>query len=137
MPGQGLTVIYDGECPFCTSYVAMMRLREEVGQVELVDARGDDPRVSDVRRAGFDLDAGMIVLWRERAFHGDQAVHLLAVLSAESGGLFNRLQRVAFASPHRAARLYPVLAAGRALFLRLAGRTPISSATPRNSSQEE
>jgi len=32
---------------------------------------------------------------------------------------------VVFADPRRAARFYPVLAAGRRLFLRLVGRRPI------------
>lgn len=125
MTGPGITVIYDGDCPFCTSYVSMMRLREAVGEVELVDARGNDPRVRDVRRAGHDLDAGMVVLWQDRVFFGDGAVHLLAMLSQDGGGLFNRMQRAVFASPRRAAWFYPVLVAGRRLFLRLAGRAPI------------
>jgi len=132
MTGQGVTVIYDGECPFCASYVAMMRLRDAVGHVELVDARGDDPRVNAFQRAGYDLDEGMIVVWRGETFHADGAVHLLATLSAQNGGVFNRIQRTAFASPRRAARLYPVLAAGRRLFLRLAGRMPIGRVGQKN-----
>ncbi len=128
MAPEGMTVIYDGQCPFCASYVGMMRLREAAGTVDLVDARGEDPRVKQVRRAGYDLDEGMVVLWRGEVFFGDGAVHLLATLSREGGGPFNRLQRAVFSSPRRAARLYPVLAAGRRLFLRMIGRTPIDSA---------
>jgi predicted DCC family thiol-disulfide oxidoreductase YuxK len=125
MSGPGITVIYDGDCPFCASYVSMMRLRQAVGAVELVNAREGDPRVRAVQDAGYDLDAGMVVLWQGEVFFGDTAVHLLATLSAGEGRLFDRIQRAAFADPRRAARLYPVLAAGRRLFLRLAGRTPI------------
>lgn len=127
MTGPGLTVIYDGECPFCSSYVSMMRLREAVGDVELVDARGNDRRVRDVQDAGHDLDEGMVVLWQGEVVFGDDAVHLLATLSSEKGGLFNRIQRAVFSNPRRAARLYPVLASGRRLFLRLVGRTPIGA----------
>ena len=127
MTGPGITVIYDGDCPFCTSYVSMMRLRDVVGEVELVDARGGDARVQDARRAGYDLDSGMVVLWQGKVFFGDGAVHLLATLSGDGGGLFNRVQRAVFASPRRAAWFYPVLVAGRRLFLRLAGRAPIGS----------
>lgn len=127
----GISVIYDGECPFCASYVSMMRLRQAVGPVDLVDARSGDPRVREVVRAGHDLDAGMVVLWQDEIFYGDRAVHLLATLSSEGGGPFNRLQRAVFANPRRAARLYPVLAFGRRLFLRLIGRQTIADAAHR------
>jgi predicted DCC family thiol-disulfide oxidoreductase YuxK len=132
MSGSGITVIYDGDCPFCASYVAMMRLRQAVGAVELVNARAPDTRVRAVQDAGYDLDAGMVVLWQDEVFFGDGAVHLLATLSSGEGGLLDRIQRAAFAEPRRAARLYPVLAAGRRLFLRLVGRRPIGSSAEKN-----
>ena len=72
-----------------------------------------------------------------RSFFGDGAVHLLATLSSEKGGLFDRMQRAAFANPRRAARLYPVLAAGRRLFLRLVGRKPIGRLSEKRSSDRE
>jgi predicted DCC family thiol-disulfide oxidoreductase YuxK len=125
MTERGLTIIYDGQCPFCSSYVSLLRLRDSVGRVELVDARSDDPRVAGVAAAGLDLDAGMVVLWGGRRFHGREAVHLLATLSA-AGGIFNSLQRRMFGAPRRAALIYPMLAAGRRLFLRLTGRPTIA-----------
>ena len=33
MAEPGITVIYDGECPFCSAYVSMMRLRQLIMQV--------------------------------------------------------------------------------------------------------
>lgn len=137
MTGPGITVIYDGDCPFCTSYVSMMRLREAAGEVDLVNAREDDPRVRDIQRAGYDLDSGMVVLWQDEVFFGDGAVHLLATLSSAGGGVFNRIQRMAFSNPRRAARLYPVLAAGRRLFLRLVGRAPIQPIAEKTSPERE
>jgi predicted DCC family thiol-disulfide oxidoreductase YuxK len=125
MTRPGITVIYDGDCPFCASYVSMMRLREAVGRVDLVNAREPDPRVREVQAAGYDLDEGMVVLWKEKIHYGDGAVHLLATLSGDGGGPFNRLHRRLFQSPRRAARIYPVLAAGRRLFLRMVGRRPL------------
>jgi hypothetical protein len=71
--------------------------------VELVNARDGDPRVRAVQKAGYDLDEGMVVLWQDEVFFGDGAVHLLATLSSEEGGLFDRIQRVVFADPRRAA----------------------------------
>jgi predicted DCC family thiol-disulfide oxidoreductase YuxK len=36
-------IVYDGECPFCTQYVKLMRLRETVGIVKPLNAREDHP----------------------------------------------------------------------------------------------
>jgi len=127
MTADVLTIIYDGECPFCASYVRMARLRETVGRVELVDARSDDPRVAEAQGAGLDLDDGMVVLWQGERHHGPGAVHLIALLSSE-GGIGNRLQRWLLRSPRAAAALYPWLVRGRRLFLRATGRAPIEPA---------
>ena len=40
-----MVIVYDGLCPFCTSYVRLMSLRRSVGAVELVDARSAHPEV--------------------------------------------------------------------------------------------
>lgn len=119
-----ITIVYDGDCPFCGAYVRMSRLRASAGQVRLVDARGDDPAVGRARAAGLDLNRGMVVELEGRLYHGDGAMVLLSALSTPRG-LFNRLMRAAFRSPRRAAVLYPVLVAGRNLTLRLLGRRPI------------
>ena len=126
MTVKGLTIIYDGECPFCASYVRMARLRAAVGPVELVDARSEDPRVVAAAEAGLDLDEGMVVLWQGARHHGAEAVYLIALLSAE-GGVGNRLQRRLFRSPRLARVLYPWLVRGRRLWLRLAGHRPIAA----------
>ncbi|WP_097105373.1 thiol-disulfide oxidoreductase DCC family protein [Hoeflea halophila] len=122
-----LTIIYDGECPFCSSYVSLLRLRDTVKTVELVDARSGDARTRSAINAGHDLNRGMVVLWDERQFFGQDAVHLLATLSGDGGGL-NTVQRWLFASPRRAAWIYPLLAVGRRFYLRLTGKTLISLA---------
>ena len=54
-------IVYDGQCPFCSRYVQLLRLRESLGRVELVNARHRGPIVDEVVRAGLDLDEGMIL----------------------------------------------------------------------------
>lgn len=122
-----LTVVYDGECPFCAAYVRMTRLRAAAGRVELVNARDPHPVVDEARAAGLDLDRGMVVKAGGRLYHGDAAMTLLAGLTTPSG-LFNRLTAWAFRSPARARVIYPPMVAGRALTLRLLGRRKLSQA---------
>jgi predicted DCC family thiol-disulfide oxidoreductase YuxK len=121
----GLVIIYDGQCPFCSAYVRMLRLRDAAGPVRLVDARGDDPSVRAAREAGSDLDAGMVVTYGGTIRHGDEAMHLLALLGTPSGHV-NRMLARAFRSARVARLLYPVLAAGRRATLALLGRERIN-----------
>ncbi|UIY31430.1 DUF393 domain-containing protein (plasmid) [Neorhizobium galegae] len=60
-----LTIIYDGECPFCSQYVKLLKLRDAVGKVELVNARDKHPAVDIVRSAGVVLDNTMAILQGE------------------------------------------------------------------------
>lgn len=118
---DSITVIYDGECPFCSAFVRMTRLREAAGDVRLVDARGMSGAVRRVLAAGYRLDDGMAVIMDDRIYHGDAAMTVLASLTTRSG-LFNRLVRVLFRSPRLARVIYPPLKMGRAVTLRLIGR---------------
>jgi len=125
-------VVYDGECPFCTSFAKLVRLREAVGPVELVNARDDHPVVRRLERDGYDLDEGMAFVWREEVFHGDAAVQRLALLSSPVGP-FNRLNRWIFSDAARTRALYPWLRAGRNAALALLGRRRIADSAPRRS----
>lgn len=128
-PPGGITVVYDGDCPFCAAYIRLTRLREAAGPVALVDARRSaDPILDEIAAAGLDLDEGMVVAMDGRLLHGDAAMTALALLSSRSG-LFNRAMRGVFASPRRSALLYPLLVRGRNATLRLLGRRKLSATT--------
>ncbi len=121
---EGAVLVYDGQCPFCSTYVRFVRLREAVGPVELVNARSGDPRVQEVVSAGLDLDEGMVLKYGGRLYHGADCLNMLSLLSSRSG-LFNRLIAFAFAQPDVARLAYPVLRAGRNATLKLLGRERI------------
>jgi len=120
-------LVYDGECPFCSNYVKLVRLRRAAGgaAVHLVDARSDHPIVKEIIDAGLDLDEGMALKIGERLYHGDEVMNQLALLSSPVD-VFNRLHYWVFKSPRRAACLYPWLRAGRNATLRLLGRKKLS-----------
>ena len=103
--------MYDGDCPFCSRYVQMVRLREAVGPVRLVNAREGGPLVEEARRAGFDLDAGMVLKMGGRLYFGDACVQRLALLSTPVGS-FNRINRAILELAHRGADPVPDLAVG-------------------------
>lgn len=114
-------LVYDGQCPFCSTYVKFLRVRDSVGTMHLVDARKGGPLVDEIRRAGLDLDEGMALKLGGRLYHGADCIHVLALLSTSSG-LFNRTSAAVFRSKALSHRLYPVLRAGRNAALFLLGR---------------
>lgn len=130
---EALYVVYDGACPFCARYSALLRIRAAVGRLELVDARAPGAAaavVAQVRAAGCDLDEGMALVRGDRIAHGAACLHELALLSTGSG-LFNRLNAWIFRSPGRARALYPWLRAGRNAALRLVGAGKIGDVAAR------
>lgn len=107
-----LRIIYDGDCPFCSNYVGLMRLRDSYS-VELLNARQDRKTADSY---GLDLNEGMIVDLEGEVFHGSRAVALLSRLSKGPGLL---------SSDRVAALLYPWMRRGRALTLKVLGRKPL------------
>lgn len=118
-------IVYDGECPFCSRYVRMVRLREAIGKVRLVDARDGGTEVDEVRAAGLDMDEGMVLKLDGQLYHGADCIHRLALLSTSSSW-FNRLNAAVFRSEGASRLLYPVLRAGRNTVLRMLGRSKIN-----------
>ncbi|MEM1276230.1 MAG: DCC1-like thiol-disulfide oxidoreductase family protein [Pseudomonadota bacterium] len=120
-----IAIVYDGECPFCASYVGMVRLRQAAGSVRLIDARGGGPEVDRIRKAGLDLDEGMVLLTGDEMYHGADCIHRMGLMSTRLG-VFNRLNAWVFRSPARSRFLYPILRAGRNLALKILRRKKIS-----------
>jgi predicted DCC family thiol-disulfide oxidoreductase YuxK len=117
-------ILYDGECPFCRSYVGIVRLQEVIGPVRILNARNGGPEVDMALAAGLDLDEGMVLQYQGQLYHGDACIHLLATLS-ETGGILRALLAWVFRSPSRARLLYPWLRGGRNMTLKLLGKHKI------------
>ena len=115
-----IQLIYDGECPACNHYVHVVRIRESLGELELLNARENPSVMAEINAAGLDIDQGMVLKADGQLYYGADAVHALALMGTGSDA-FNRLNYWMFRSSTVAAVLYPVLRAGRNLLLKLRG----------------
>ncbi len=117
-------LVYDGECPMCNNYAQYLRLQRSVDTFMLVDARQGGPIVDEIRQLPHDLNDGMVVKIDKRYFVGHEALNVLALLS-EDLGVFNKFNRLAFASPMISRFTYPLMTAIRRMLLKRKGVEPI------------
>ena len=117
-------LIYDGECPVCSAYVRFVRFRESVGGVELINARDGGNLVDKVVSEKYDLNEGMVLWYGDQFYHGADCIHMLAMLSTDSG-FINKVNAAIFRRPGLARALYPVLRLGRNALLWILGKSKI------------
>ena len=111
-------ILYDGECPFCSSFVNLARVREVVNEMRLLNAREHPELVAFYRSEGMEINDGMIVSVAGSIFYGAEAVRVLSELTG-SKGLFRILLQISFSGTARAKFLYPLLVFGRRLWFRI------------------
>lgn len=121
-----LLLVYDKECPACHNFSIMIRIKESVGQLQLVDAREDTPIMQEITAAGLDIDEGMVLKMGDEMYYGSDAIHALALISSRSG-VFNRLNYWVFKSKRVSHIVYPMLRAGRAVLLKILRKTKINN----------
>jgi predicted DCC family thiol-disulfide oxidoreductase YuxK len=107
-----MLIIYDGACPFCSSYISRCRLQRSVDQITYLNARHEDERLNTYIHAGYDFNEGMLVIIDQQIYAGADAIHVLALQSSRSD-IFNRLNYWIFKRAVLAKILYPCLKFGR------------------------
>jgi predicted DCC family thiol-disulfide oxidoreductase YuxK len=118
-------LLYDGDCPFCSAYVRLMRLREAGIPLQILSARDRPDLVGYYKSRGLDLDEGMVLRLGDRTYFGADVLTALALLSGPTG-TFNRMSGLVLRNAALSRLLYPALRAGRNLTLRMLGRRRIS-----------
>ncbi|MEO1659074.1 MAG: DCC1-like thiol-disulfide oxidoreductase family protein [Pseudomonadota bacterium] len=115
-----IRILYDGDCPFCVSYVRFARLRARVGEVDLINAREAPDLVAAYTEQGIDIDESFIVDTGAAVLgHGAAMAFIHANLAPRWTGLPLLVQ------PRFLNAIYPGLRAVRNGSLRLLGIPPI------------
>lgn len=117
-------LLYDGECPICTRYIAWSALRRIRPDLMVIDARQAPEQVAALRAEGIEINDSMVLQLGALRLSGAQAFAAINQLNHQrpgfTGALLGWLGRPAVAQ-----RLYPLLALGRRLLLALLGRQKI------------
>jgi len=123
---QDILLVYDKQCPACSYYCRLARIRKSVGKLVLVDAREGGPVMDEITAAGLDIDQGMVLKIGDKLYYGADAIHTLSLMSTRSG-VFNRLTSFFFRSERLSAVIYPVLRSGRNLLLKILRRSKVNN----------
>ncbi|MBU2023146.1 MAG: DUF393 domain-containing protein [Gammaproteobacteria bacterium] len=126
MTDKQIFLIYAKECPACHFYCQIVRIRQSVGELVLIDARENPEVLKEITDQGLDIDQGMVLKMDGQLYYGADAIHLLAFLSGRSG-VFNRLNYWLFSSKKMAGILYPILRSCRNVLLKILGKTKINN----------
>ncbi len=126
MTTKTIYLIYDKQCPACDNYCQIVRIRESVGELVLIDARQDSKYLQEITAQGMDIDQGMVLKVDDTLFYGADAIHALSLMSSRSG-LFNKFNYWIFKSPTIAKFLYPILRYCRSILLKCLGKTKINN----------
>jgi predicted DCC family thiol-disulfide oxidoreductase YuxK len=121
-----ILLVYDRECPVCDAYCRMVRIRESVGALRLVNARDAGGIMDEITAKGLDIDEGMVLKFGNSLYYGADAIHVLSLMSSRSG-VFNRLTYWIFRSKGLSTMLYPLFRFFRNLLLKLLRKSRINN----------
>ena len=126
MGNNEVLLIYDKECPACDNYCQVVRIRETVGKLRLIDARENSDVLAEITALGLDIDQGMVLKLDGQIYYGSDAIHALALISSRSG-LLNRLNYYLFRSKRLSHVFYPMLRFFRNVLLKVLSKTKINN----------
>lgn len=114
-------VLYDGECPVCSRFVAWSRLRDIRPNMRMIDARQAPDLVQQFRKDGIEINDTMVVKLGDLTLHGADAFTMVTKLSEPRTGVTTSLLKW-LASSRLSGPAYPLMVAGRKLLLLLLRR---------------
>jgi predicted DCC family thiol-disulfide oxidoreductase YuxK len=120
---KNIRIYYDGACPFCNSYVRLLRIRTSFS-VEVIDVREYPLVARQFAAEGMNLNTGMIVEIGSARYHGAAAIQFLALIDTPRNA-FNWINYHLFRYKWVAKCLYPIMQCGRWIILAVTKRGSI------------
>lgn len=81
---MNIKLFYDKECPFCNSYANYVKLKEN-HHLELFNARDKVDSISHLRKKGFDINDGFIIVVDDnKIYQGSDAIIFLNKISKKT-----------------------------------------------------
>jgi predicted DCC family thiol-disulfide oxidoreductase YuxK len=117
---MALTLVYDGGCPFCRHFALRSELVGGLPDLVIRDGRSDHELRRMLRKKGFNLSNGAVLIDEGTIWHGSDAISVLCQQLSPSDPLLSLLNGV-FSNSGRARLLYPGLLAARQIALGLRG----------------
>src|SRR5262245_51279242 len=118
-------LLYDGDCPACSAYVALSRLRQLYPGLRILSARDEPALVAELRGRGCEINEGMVLSLGGVIHFGPEATRMIAILGRTSPSWGRRVMLGMIGTAPWARALYPWLNRARLLLLRLLDRRPI------------
>ena len=116
-----LTLVYDGDCPFCSAFAQRTELKGGLPDLDIRDGRTDHALRADLAKRGYRLANGAMLLEQDRVWHGSAAIAELHRRMQPSDALLQVLQGL-FQQDDRARQIYPLLLLARRIALAARGR---------------
>jgi predicted DCC family thiol-disulfide oxidoreductase YuxK len=118
---SGNFLLYDGECPVCSQYVAWTSLRTIRPDIELLNARNEPRLVANLRVKGIEINDAFCLSIDGHLIHGAEAMTMVGRI-AEPKGLFNQIIFWLLRQKWIVSPAYPILVRARKLLLAILGR---------------
>jgi predicted DCC family thiol-disulfide oxidoreductase YuxK len=119
-------LLYDGECPACSAYVALARLRQLYPGLKVLNARSEPDLVAELRTRGYEINEGMVLCLDGAIHFGADAMRLIARLGSASSSRWRWTALGLIGTAPWSRRIYPWLNRGRGVLLRLLRRGRIA-----------
>ena len=126
MKREEILLVYDRECPACNAYCQVVKIRESVGNLRIVDARENSEVLNEITAKGLDIDQGVVLKMGDQLYYGSDAIHTLALIGSRSG-ILNRINYWVFRSKTMSSILYPFLRFLRNFLLKILGKSKINN----------
>ena len=126
MKREEVLLVYDRECPACNAYCQVVKIRESVGNLRIVDARENSEVLHEITAKGLDIDQGVVLKMGDQLYYGSDAIHTLALIGSRSG-ILNRINYWVFRSKTMSSILYPFLRFLRNFLLKILGKSKINN----------